>query len=272
MTSPHTDLISKCRDIRRETIRVNRVAPETRLASSLSAVEILVALYYGGILRYRPEEPLWAGRDRFIASKGHGSIAMFPILADLGYFPASELARVCQEGTFLGGIPDSIIPGYETTNGSLGHGVGVGCGMAIALTAQGNPCQVVVMVGDGELYEGSVWEAFMFAAARKLSNLVVVVDANQAAMLNFCREIIDLEPLEARFTAFGWLAQSVDGHDVLAVRDALAGLTASSDPRPKVLIARTIKGKGVPSLEGDPLAHIKNPTSAELDELIRRLS
>ncbi len=269
---PAIDLVAKCREVRRRTMEVNRIAPETRLSSSLSAVEILVALFYGGILAHKGAEPLWPGRDRFIASKGHGSIALFPILADRGYFPPSELDRVCQEGSFLGGIPDGIIPGYETTNGSLGHGPGVGAGMAVALKARGSESQVFVLVGDGELYEGSVWEAVMFAAARRLDNLTLVVDANQGAMLDFCRNIIDLEPMLARFEAFGWHAIEVDGHDVHAVQQALQHLSSQRQGRPKVLVARTIKGKGVPSLEGDPLSHIKAVSSDELDALIREYS
>lgn len=265
------DLAAKAREIRRRTIEIHRLAPETRLASSLSCVEVLVALYYGGILRFRPSEPLWEARDRFVVSKGHGSISLFPILAELGYFPQQELRNVCREGTFLGGIPDGIIPGYETTNGSLGHGPGVAVGMAIGLEAKGSDASVYVMVGDGELYEGSVWEALMLGATRRLDRLTLVVDANQTAMLDFCRRIIDLEPLGARFESFGWRVLEVDGHDVEKVRQALLLLGLEREGRPKVLIARTVKGKGVPSLEGEPLSHVKPVPPEELDRLIREL-
>ena len=143
--------------VRRETLKIHKIAPETRLASSLSAVEILTVLYYGRVLAFDPHHIHAENRDRLIISKGHGSISLYPILADCGYFPKDELLKVCKEGSFLGGIPDAIIPGYETINGSLGHGLGVGCGMALALKRKERKETVFVLVGDGELFEGSVW-------------------------------------------------------------------------------------------------------------------
>src|SRR6266702_4947277 len=144
--------------VRKETLRLHGLAPETRVASSLSDVEIFVALYYGKILKYDPQKTQWKERDRFIISKGHGSISLYPILADVGYFDPKELDQICCEGSFLGGIPDTMIPGYETINGSLGHGLGVACGMALALKRKKSAATVFVLLGDGELYEGSVWE------------------------------------------------------------------------------------------------------------------
>jgi transketolase len=144
-------LRKKAKEIRKETLLIHKRAPETRVASSLSPIEVFVALYYGKVLNFDPKNPLWEGRDRFVISKGHGSISMYPILADLGFFDKSELEKVCRPGSFLGGIPDPIIPGYETINGSLGHGMGVGCGMAVALKAKNSDSSVFVIVGDGEL-------------------------------------------------------------------------------------------------------------------------
>jgi transketolase len=157
------DLKAKARWVWLETLRIHRRAPETRLASSLSPVEIFVALYYGGVLRFNPTQPLTETRDRCIISKGHGSICMYPILADLGFFAMEELEHVCESGSFLGGIPDPVIPGYETVNGSLGHGLGVATGMALGLNRKGSDRDVFVIAGDGELHEGSNWEAAMFA-------------------------------------------------------------------------------------------------------------
>jgi transketolase len=270
MTQHGNALEERCRKVRKETLLIHRIAPETRLASSLSPIEILVALYYGGVLRFDPQRPLWDGRDRFIVSKGHGSISLYPILADLGFFPLDELGKVCKVGGILGGIPDSVIPGYETTNGSLGHGPGVASGMALALRAKQQQPHVFVLVGDGELYEGSVWEAIMFAGAHSLDNLTLVVDANQAAMLNFTRKIIDIEPLAAKFAAFGWDVTEVDGHDVEAVRTALLVQKSIKNGKPKALIARTTKGKGVPRLEGNPLSHVQTLRPEEVDELLGR--
>lgn len=156
-------LKDKALRIRKETLNIHRTSQETRIASSLSCVEILTVLYYGKILNFKSSEPNWENRDRFIISKGHGAISLYPILADVGYFSRSELANVGKEGSFLGGIPDYIIPGFETTNGSLGHGLGVACGVSLALKRKKRKEKVFVLMGDGELYEGSVWEAVMFA-------------------------------------------------------------------------------------------------------------
>ncbi len=143
--------------VRRETLKIHRIAQETRIASSLSAVEIFTVLYFGRILKFDPKNIKWEERDRLIVSKGHGAISLYPILAGFGFFSKGELSKVGSAGSFLGGIPDPVVPGFETVNGSLGHGLGIGCGIALALKAKGNPAKVFVILGDGELYEGSVW-------------------------------------------------------------------------------------------------------------------
>jgi transketolase len=254
--------------VRKETLKIHKIAQETRIASSLSAVEIFVVLYYGKILTYNAKNITWEGRDRFIISKGHGAISLYPVLADLGYFKEEELKKVCKEGTFLGGIPDSIIPGFETINGSLGHGLGVACGIALGLKRKKQTEAVFVLLGDGELYEGSVWEAIMFAGEHKLDNLVLVLDNNRISMLDYCKKILDLEPHKEKFTAFKWDVSIVDGHDVTQLYDSLKTLKEERNNRPKVLIANTIKGKGIPSLETDPLCHIKSLKPAEIDKIL----
>ena len=254
--------------VRKETLKIHKIAPETRIASSLSPVEIFVTLYYGKILDYNAKKIDWKERDRFIISKGHGAISLYPILADLGYFDKNELKNVCKEGTFLGGIPDSIIPGFETINGSLGHGLGVACGIALALKRKKAKEMVFVLLGDGELYEGSVWEAIMFAGEHKLDNLNVILDNNRICMLDYCKKILDLEPHEEKFKAFKWNVRTVDGHDVKQLYNSLIALKGERNNRPKLLIANTIKGKGVPSLETDPLCHIKNLKPAEIDKIL----
>ena len=182
-------------------------------------MEIFVALYYGGVLDCDPRDPHWERRDRFILSKGHGGVSLYPILADLGFFDRRELSRVGRAGSFLGAIPDILIPGVETINGSLGQGLGVACGLSLALRRKSPELSVFVLVGDGELYEGSVWEAVMFAAHHRLDNLVLIIDSNKKSMLGYCAEILDL-PLEEKFRAFAWEADSVDGHDLRGVRPA----------------------------------------------------
>lgn len=256
----------------RETLKVHRRAPETRLASSLSPIEIFVALYYGGILRFDPRNPRAETRDRCIISKGHGSICMYPILADLGFFAMAELERVCMAGSFLGGIPDPVIPGYETVNGSLGHGLGVATGIALGLKGKKSDRSVFVVTGDGELHEGANWEAIMFAAHHRLDNLHLVVDDNQISMLGHTDDIVSHQSLSARLQAFGWDCAEVDGHDVVAVQHALQKMKSASGGKPKALIARTLKGHGVPGLENAPLSHIMNPKPELIDSLLEAKS
>lgn len=256
--------------VRQETLKIHRIAPGTRLASSLSDVEIFVALYYGGILNFNPENIHWEGRDRFIVSKGHGAISLYPVLADLGFFDKEELKRVCKEDSFLGSIPDNI-PGFETINGSLGHGLGVACGMALALKRKDINAKVFVLSGDGELFEGAVWEAVMFASHHKLNNLLLIVDNNKISMLDYCKNIIDLEPLEEKFNAFNWKIKTVDGHNIEELYVALNDFKKGTGTNPGVLIANTIKGKGVPQLEHDPLCHIKSLKEEEVDDILKEL-
>ena len=261
------DLRTLAARVRAETLRIHAAAPETRVASSLSAVEIYVCLFYGGLLRHNPADPRDPARDRLIVSKGHGSISLYPILADRGFFPKEELKQVCRPGSFLGGIPDPVIPGYETVNGSLGHGPGVGAGMALALKRQGSDRRVVVVTGDGELHEGAVWEAFLFAAQHKLDNLLLIVDDNSRCMMDDTARVVGLAPLADKFRAFGWSAAEVDGHDVGALCAALGAAQAGDYPGPRAVIAHTVKGKGAPSLEGDPLCHVRTLTPQEVEEL-----
>ena len=252
----------------RETLKIHRHSPETRLASSLSSIDIFVALYYGGVLEFYPTEPLSPLRDRCVISKGHGSICMYPILADLGFFSEKELERVCKAGGILGGIPDPVIPGYETVNGSLGHGLGVATGMALGLRRKNLPQDVFVVAGDGELNEGANWEAIMFAAQHALDNMTLIVDDNRISMLGFTEDIISQVSLPDRLRAFGWHCVEVDGHDVELVTEQLLDLKDQKKGRPKALIARTLKGRGVPGLENTALAHIINPKPELIDSLL----
>lgn len=265
---PH-DLKRKSRQVWRETLKIHRACPETRIASSLSCVEILVALHYGGVLRFDPKNPLDEARDRLIISKGHGSISYYPILADLGFIDKSELGAPGAPGNALKAIPDTLIPGYETVNGSLGHGLGVGIGMALGLKAKGSDRKVFVLMGDGELNEGSVWEAVMLAGHHKLDNLCVIIDANGLCMLDHCRNIVDLEPIGAKFEAFGWEAGRVDGHDEAALATLLGRFAARRPGQaPFCVVAETVKGRGVPALETDSLCHVKSLKPEAIDALL----
>ena len=270
MKNDYVDLAGKVRWVWRETLAVPRRAPETRLASSLSSIDIFVALYYGGVLNFNPIAPLDESRDRCIISKGHGSICMYPILADLGYFPIEELQNVCKTGSFLGGIPDPVIPGYETVNGSLGHGLGVASGMALGLKRKASQRSVFVITGDGELHEGANWEAIMFATQHRLDNLHLIVDNNQISMLDYTEKIISHGDLIGRLNAFGWDCLEVDGHDVFAIQSLLQQQKVKKNGKPKALIARTLKGRGVPGLENAPLSHIINPKPELIDSLLEK--
>jgi transketolase len=261
-------LQEKAKWVYMETLKISRDSPETRIASSLSSVEIFTALYYGDLLEQNPSHPFAAERDRCIISKGHGSICMFPILADLGYFSREELSRVCKAGSFLGCIPDPKIPGYETVNGSLGHGLGVGAGIALALKRKGSDNKVFVVTGDGELQEGAVWEGIMFASHHKLDNLNVIVDNNRISMLGFTDDAISHGSLKGRLTAFGWDASEVDGHDIISLHLAMKKMKNTADNKPKILIAETIKGRGVPFLENEGLCHVMAIKSEVMDKLL----
>jgi len=258
--------------VKQETLKLHKLAPGTRIASSLSCIEILVVLYYGKILSFDPKNIRWETRDRFIVSKAHGSVSLYPILADFGFFEKEELKIIGKEGSILGDIPDNSIPGFETINGSLGHGLGVACGVALALKRKNLNAKVFVLSGDGELYEGSVWEAIMFASHHKLDNLTLIIDNNKICMLDYCKNVLNLEPLDDKFRSFGWMTKIVDGHNIEQLYHALADLKKDESNQPKVLIADTIKGKGVPRLENDSLCHIKALKEDEIDKIIMELT
>jgi transketolase len=212
------------------------------IGSALSVVEILAALF-GRVLRGEPDEP---DRDRFVLSKGHAALALYAALY-LGHrLSREELETYCGDGTLLGTHPEHALAGVDFSTGSLGHGLSIGAGAALAARMQASDRRAFVLVSDAECNEGSLWEAVMFAAHHRLANLVVIVDANGQQALGYTHEVLDLEPLSARFDAFGWAAEDVDGHDV----DALATALESRGDRPRAVVARTTFGKGVSYMEG----------------------
>jgi transketolase len=254
--------------VKRETLKIHKIAPGIRIASALSCIEILTVLYYGRVLQYDPHDRYAERRDRFIISKTHGSVSFYPILADLGYFDEKELGRVGKAGSILGDIPDCSVPGYETVNGSLGHGLGVACGMALSLKRKKREEMIFVLSGDGELYEGAVWEAIMFAAHHRLNNLVLLIDNNKICMLDYCAKILNLEPLDVKFRAFNWVTSVVNGHDLKELYLTLSAAKRGGKNGPQAIIADTIKGNGVPRLEADSLCHIKALRTEEIDQLL----
>ena len=249
-----------------ETLKLHGREPGIRIASSLSCVELFTVLFYDGFLKLYPGQPYHPDRDRFIASKGHGAAALYPILADLGFFLADRLNEVGSPCTAFGMIPDPGVPGIETVNGSLGHGLGVGAGMALSLKQAHHPAKVVVLHGDGELGEGSVWEAAAFAGEMQLNNLFLLLDVNRKSMLGNCRR--SLAQLQRMFQAFSWETAICAGHDLKEIRDALTQLFSRQNNGPSVLLLDTVKGHGVPELERSELAHVMSLKPERIEALI----
>ena len=227
------------------------------IGSSMSPIEILRVLY-DEVMRYDPANPRWPDRDRFILSKGHGCLAQYALLADKGFFPRETLGSFCKRDSILGGHPDAgTSPGVEASTGALGHGLSIGIGMALAARLQKRPSRVFVVMGDGEINEGSVWEAAMSAGKHRLSNLVAIVDYNKIQSYSFTDEVQPLDPLPEKWASFGFDAVEVDGHDVEALSALFSRLPLSAD-KPTAIIAHTVKGRGVPFAEHQPSWHHKN--------------
>lgn len=238
--------------IRLETLRLIDRAGIGHYSSTLSASEIFAVLYYD-VLRLDPANPAWPERDRFLLGKGHVVTGLWPVLADLGYFPSSWLQDFSKLGAALTDHPNmNSAPGIDYSSGSLGHNLSVAIGMALAGRVQRSDRHTFVLLGDGELHEGQVWEAAMAASHHKLGTLVAIVDANGFCASGSTSEIMSIEPLADRFTAFGWDAVEIDGNDVTQVHDVLHGLDLDTHGRPHCVIARTIKGKGVSLMEENP--------------------
>jgi transketolase len=237
------------------------------VGSSMSLIEILRVLY-DDVLHYRPDQPCWRERDRFILSKGHGCLAQYAVLADKGFFPMSELDRFCWRDGLLGGHPEaSKVPGVEASTGALGHGLPIGVGRALALKMKGIGARVFVVTGDGEINEGSIWEAALSAHKHRLDNLTVIVDYNKIQSAGATSEILDLEPLLDKWKSFGFAVIEVDGHDVRALRDVLRKVPLAPK-RPSAIVCHTIKGKGLPFAENNASWHHKSSIKADVIELL----
>lgn len=235
------------------------------VGSSMSPIEILRVLY-DDILRHRPSEPNWPLRDRCILSKGHGCLALYAVLADKGYFPTDLLKTFCRKGSILGGHPEhGKVPGVEASTGALGHGLSIGVGMALAARMQKRDSRVFVIMGDGEINEGSVWEAALSAGKHRLSNLVAIIDYNKIQSAGATAHIQELEPLLDKWRAFGFATVEVDGHDIAKLRE-LFGRTPLDADQPTAIVCHTVKGKGIEFAEHDPEWHHKSKVSPELGE------
>jgi transketolase len=224
-------------------------------SSSFSSVEIVTALYFGGILRYRPEDPWWPERDRFIMSKGHAAPLLYPALARAGYFPRDEIWRLRQINSPVQGHPIlGCMPGVEATTGSLGQGLSLGIGHVLGGRLNGLSYRVYVLMGDGECEAGQVWEAAMAAAHFKADNLTAILDYNKYQETGPISREMALEPLVEKWRSFGWHVSEVDGHDIRALIEALK-VAQGLAGQPSILIAHTVKGKGVSFVEADYTFH-----------------
>ena len=257
--------------IRRRTIETSARARIPHLGSCLSCVELLTALYWQE-LRIDPQSPDSPDRDRFVLSKGHGAPVLFQVLAERGFFSVERLSDFGKSGSVFHEHPPKpgYIPGVEAATGSLGHGLPMALGMAIAERIQGRQTRCYALLSDGECNEGSIWEAAMLAAGQKVTHLTAIIDFNKWQATGRSKEVMGLEPLAAKWEAFGWHVQQIDGHDLKAIGKALEGARSESK-KPSVIIADTIKGKGVSFMEDDNNWHYRTPNEEELAAALAEL-
>jgi transketolase len=234
--------------LRRTILDMSYSGSTVHIPCAFSVVEILAVLYRS-FLRLDPADPNWLGRDYLVLSKGHGVMAQYACLYELGWISGGDLAAYFKDGTPLKGLSDAHVPGVEVTSGSLGHGLSVGVGLALAAQRRSTGQRVFAVVGDGEANEGSIWEALLFAAHAQLKNLIVIIDANGLQAMGTTAEVMDLGSIAAKLTAFGFETREVDGHDEDALAAVLDELLSSPSPQPKGIVARTVKGKGISFME-----------------------
>lgn len=257
--------------IRRHSIKMTNKAKSSHVGSCLSMVELLVVLY-GKILHFDPQNPHWSERDRFILSKGHGCAALYAVLAERGFFPLDWLDTFYQNGSCLAGhATHTEVPGVEVSTGSLGHGLSIAAGMALAAKRDGKTYRVFVMLSDGECDEGSTWEPTLFAPQHKLDNLIAIVDYNKIQSLGTVKEVMDLDPFADKWRAFGWAVREINGHDLDEIEATLRAIPFEVG-RPSCVIAHTVKGKGVTFMENKLLWHYRSPQGEEFESALAELN
>ncbi|HEY9139178.1 MAG TPA: transketolase [Terriglobus sp.] len=264
-----TPLDVVARELRADTVEMVYRSRASHLGSCLSMADILACLYWK-VLKIDPQNPTWEERDHFILSKGHGAAILYAALAERGFYPKSDLELYCKNGSKLTGHATSGVPGVELSTGSLGHGLPVGCGIALAKKQSRKSSRVFVLLSDGELDEGSNWEAFLFAPHHKLSNLVAIIDYNKIQSFGRTADVLNLEPLADKMRAFGWAVREVDGHDFDEL-EAAFGSVPDAEGRPTVVIAHTVKGKGIHFMEDRLEWHYKSPTEEQVVDALKEL-
>ncbi len=266
------DLREKALFLRRTSLATALKAGKGHIPPAFSWADLAAVLFYGDVLQFRAEDPRWPERDRFLLSKGHACLTLYAALSDLGFFSAKELDSFAGSGSLLAGHPDIKIPGIEACSGSLGHGLGVGAGMALSAKLTKADWKTWVLLGDGECQEGSIWEAAMFAAHRRLGTLIAIIDRNKLGATDYTENYASLDPLDQRFESFGWEVCSVDGHDY----DQLIYIFSKAKDRPLegkplCVIAHTIKGKGVSFMENSKHWHHQMPKGAQIEQAWQEL-
>jgi transketolase len=271
MKSPSvTDMETVAKQVRRHIISMTGRAGSGHPGGSLSAVEVVTTLYFR-VLRHDPKHPDWPDRDRFILSKGHAAPLLYAVLAECGYFPAEELTSLRQINSRLQGHTDRTrTAGVEMSAGSLGQGLSFSIGVALAGRLNGKPYRVYALLGDGECDEGQVWEAAMAAAHFKVDSLTAIVDRNDQQIDGWTRDVMDLEPFSRKWQAFGWHTIEVDGHDFTQLAGAFDQARLIKG-RPTVIIAHTVKGRGVSFMENNPYFHGKAPTAEQVELALKEL-
>lgn len=265
-------LSQKTKVIRRHIIDMIYEAKSGHVGGSLSCIDILTVLYFH-ILKHDPKNPNWKDRDRFILSKGHSAPALYAILAEVGYFPIEELKTLRKLGSRLQGHPDLSfnLPGIEVSSGSLGQGLSIAAGIALNAKLDKKDFKTYVLLGDGELDEGQVWEAALFANHNKLNNLIAIIDRNRYQIDGKTEDILSLEPLEDKWRAFGWNVLTVDGHNIKDLIGVFEKIKTGSDTKPTVTIANTIKGMGISFMEDNNSWHGKSPNKEEYELAMKEL-
>lgn len=251
-------------EFRAKAVEMSHAADAAHLASALSCIDIVAVLYHS-VLRLDPKNPTWEERDRFILSKGHAATALYAALAYKGFITEADLGTYGKVGSLLEEHPSPRLPGVEAATGSLGHGLPCGCGIALASRIKSEDYRTFVLMSDGECNEGSVWEAALFAAANRLGNLCAFVDFNKWQATGRSREVLALDPLVDKFRSFGWLVHEIDGHDHQQISGAVQGLSGGNE-KPTMVVAHTVKGKGISFMEDDNNWHYRIPTVEEVQK------
>ena len=266
-----TDLKRMAVRLRIDIIKMLGAAGSGHPGGSLSAVELITGLYFG-VMRHHPQDPKWADRDRFILSKGHCCPALYAVMAESGYINPEVLMTLRKMGSPLQGHPDRrFLPALEANTGSLGQGLSIGIGMALAARLDKKDFHTFVMAGDGEIQEGQNWEAAMFAAHHKLANLTLIVDYNHIQLDGFVKDILNVAPLAQKFEAFGWRTVEIDGHNFDQVIPALKEARAGAGGKPTCIVANTVKGKGVSFMENKPEWHGVAPNAEQVIAAVAEL-